>query len=181
MVENEQLKTQDDEIIFSARYSVSRVWLLLIVVAVFPTWLLFSVVYLDLVRGRYIDALLFSILPLLMLLFTLDSVFFKELLFYQDRVVKVWHIFGNRTIYYVAGKIVDPPRYWRWVLSGHHIRETRPGKNFVIQIPILYVGSMFPSTTVQKIETIMDYLTQDVENNPRTFKKASLPKEVICS
>jgi hypothetical protein len=180
MGDDEQTKTEQGEIIFSARYSVLRVWSMVIVVAMFPTWIFCYLLYIDVVHEKYIHAFFVSVLLLLMLLFTLDSILFKELLFYQDRVVKVWHIFGSRTIYYVAGKIVDPPRYWRWVLSGHHIRETRSGKNFVLQIPVLYIGSMFPSTTARKIETIMDYLTQDVQNNPRNFKKASLPKEVIC-
>jgi hypothetical protein len=178
MVDKDQITKLEDEIIFSARYSPFRVWIMVMVVALLPMWLLFRVCYLDLLRGKYMDAFIVSVLPLLMLLVTLDSIFFKELLFYQDRVVKVWHLFGRRTIYYSAGKVVDPPHSWRWIFSYHHIRETRIGKNFVIQIPILYIAWLFPSAAAAKIETIMDYLTQDIEDNPRNFKRATLPKEV---
>ena len=178
MADDYGMTMHDDDLVFSARYSASKVWFAVIVLFTFPMWLMFNVCYLDLLRGKYIDALISSIVPLFMLLFVLDAIFFKDLLFYQDRVVKVWYLFGQRTIYYRAAKVVDPPPYLRWILTNHHIRETRPGKRFVVQIPILYIGSFFPSESVAVIARILDYLTEHSEDNPRIIKKAVLAKEV---
>lgn len=179
MGDDEQTKTEQDEIIFSARYSVFRVWFMVIVVEMFPTWILCYLLYIDVVKGRNIHAFFVSLLLLLMFLLALDSMSFKELRFYQDRVVKIWHIFGSRTIFYRTAKVIDPPSYLRWL--SYAIRETEEnGKDLLLQMPVSYVACLFPSDSSKMIGKILDYLTEDTENNPRTFKKVGLPKEVIC-
>jgi hypothetical protein len=174
MAKDDGMTTHDDDLVFSQGYSAFKVWFSVIVLGALPMWLMFYACYLNLLRGEYIDALILSAVPLAMLLFVLDAIFFKELLFYRDRVVKVWYLFGHRTIYYRAAKVIDPPPRFRWILTYHHIRETRPGKAFVLQIPILYIGSFFPSASAEVIARILDYLTEHSQDNPRIIKKAEL-------
>jgi len=179
MADSEEITSQEEEILFSARYSVFRVWFMVIVVVMFPTWIFCYLLYIDVLKGEYIHAFFVSVFLLLMLLLALDSIFFKELLFYQDRVVKVWHIFGNRTIYYRTAKVIDPPWYLRWL--SYAIRETgENGKDFLLRVPVSYVAGLFPSDSTKTIGKILDHLTEDTENRSRRFKKARLPKEIIC-
>jgi len=179
MVNDDQMKTHDDELVFSARYSPFRVWVMVIFIAMFPIWVFLRVSYLNLLRGEYLNAFLFSAPLLLMIYFTLDSILFKELLFYSDRVVKIWHFFGRRTIYYRRAKVIHPPWYLRWL--GHAIRETREnGKDLLMQMPVSYVACFLRADSIKMIGKILDYLTEDTENNQKPFRKARLPKEVIC-
>lgn len=181
MLDNGRAKTQEDEIIFSARYSPFRVWFSVIIMFLPFMWLFFGVAYADLLRGKYINALLLALMPSIALLFTLDSIFFRRLVFYEDRVVKLWYVLGQRTIYYSRAIVIGPPKYFHWLSSVYAIRETgENGKYLLMQIPISYIAFFFPSATSKGIETIVNCLTGDTANIPkRIFVKSRLPKEAI--
>jgi len=179
MANNDGINEQDNDLVFLARYSVSRVWFSVIVVWVFPTWVLCYLLYVDMLKGNYVHAFFVSVFLVLALVAILDSTFFKELRFYQNRVVKVWHVFGNRTIYYRTAKVITPAWWLRWLSCV--IRETtEDGKDLPLQLPVSFIACLFPSYSRKVIGKILDYLTEDTENTSRHFKKASLPKEVIC-
>ncbi len=102
MVDNEQTATQKDQVIFSARYSLFRVWFTIIAHSPFLL-LVFYVVIRCAMKGDYMSAALLSLVATPALLLVLDSIFFGQLVFYQDRVVKEWHFLGQRTIYWGRG------------------------------------------------------------------------------
>lgn len=174
------ISASEDEIIFSARYSLLRVWFSVIVAFLFPMYLFFYAAYAEVLRGAYILAATCCLMGCVILLMTLDAILFKALLFYADRVVKVWHLFGRRTIYYSRAKVIGPPKGYEWVSSGHAIRETRTGRDFLLQVPISFMAFFFSSGTSKKIASILDYLTGDKEKNPRISTKSILPAEVIA-
>jgi hypothetical protein len=119
-----------------------------------------------------------------MLLLALDSVFLNEITFYQDRVVKVWSLFGERTIYYSRASVKSPRLYDRALSSAHIIFESKDdGRPVRWRLPILYHSFFFPSEVAKQIDVILDYLTEEVieENNPKKFKKFWLPKKIMQS
>jgi len=49
-----------------------------------------------------------------------------------------------------------------------------------MQMPVSYVACFLRADSIKMIGKILDYLTEDTENNQKPFRKARLPKEVIC-
>jgi hypothetical protein len=175
-----QVNVPADDIIFAARYSPRKLWFYIIAFFTFPLVLMFVGVCLALAQKNYRGAVAGLTLGSVILLVFLEAIFFKELLFYRDRVMKVWHLFGQKTIPYTRANVKRPDWYMRWVSSAHHIFESEEdGRPIRMRLPLLYHSSFFPPKTATKIEMIMDYMTEDKENNPRKFRKSILPKEVV--
>jgi len=136
--------------------------------------------YLAALEGKY-RGLATLLLPAAILPFLLDSVLFKEILFYQDRVVKIWHFFGKKAIRYSNGSVSFPEWYMRWLSSAHFIFESKEnGRPVPMRMPLLYNAFFFSVDSAKQIEKIMAYLTEYDERHLRKFKKATLPKEVLC-
>ncbi len=169
-------KEPQDEIVYTACYSKWRMYIsFLIMMPLYFTLAIGTIIFM-IIDKKFIGALLWILIFLLpMTVLTLDSILFKELVFYSDKVTKSWYLFGSRTIRYQAAKIVGPPRNFEWLSSAYQIRETNEfGKTILKQIPILYISFFFPSKTSKTIREIGDFLTEDKENNPRPFKKANI-------
>jgi len=181
MVGEKQAVTGEDEVIFEARYSRFKVWLC-IVVAIIPVLVLsFGAAYLCLLENKYIGAVALFLIGSAGLLFTLDSALLERIVFYRDRLTKYWYLFGSRTIHYSRAMVKAPDRYMRLLSSAHFIAEIKEnGKPVPMRLPIMYNSFFFPSDAANTIKLITDYLAEDTEKNPRIFKKAMLPGEVIC-
>lgn len=179
MGDDEQTYTEENEIIFSARYSPSKVWFTIITLFMFPMWILLSSAYHLTLKGQYSIATGCSLLGTAILLFTLDSLLFKELLFYRNRVVKVWRFLGQRTIYYSRAKVTGSSTSYRYFLRVFQIKESQIGKALFIQVPISCIFFFFPPDVRNKISNIIDYLADDTSTGLKMFNKSSLPKEVI--
>jgi len=124
-MDDAQKSIDEDEVIFSARYSVAKLLISMIVAFIFPMVMLFGVAYPAILEEKYLRAG-FAILIASALLFVyLESVFSEQLLFYQNRVVKRWYLFGRRAIHYSNASVTDPEWYIRWLSSGHYIFESR--------------------------------------------------------
>jgi hypothetical protein len=182
MASEEPTTPHSDEIIFSARYSLFKVWISAIVVLVPFLWIFFAVVYHNFVVGDYVGATLFCLLATsLLFLVLLDSILCKELIFYHDRVVKTWHIFGQRTIHYSRAKLNRATTRLRWIAPVSAILEVNENGGYLLwQIPISYIAIFFPSDTSKKTEAILDYLIGGTENVHGRFMNSTLPKEAIC-
>jgi len=169
-------KIHADEIVYTACYSKWRMYISLLIIMPFYLTLLIGTIIFCINDKEYVKALLLILIMLLpWIVIILDSILFKELVFYSDRVTKSWYFFGSRTIYYKHAKIVGPPRNMKWLSSAYQIRETNDnGKTILKQIPILYISFFFPAKTSNSISEIGDFLTGDKENNPRPFNKTNL-------
>jgi hypothetical protein len=179
VVNNSQANAPGDEIIFSARYSPFRVWIS-VVVHLFPLGLILAIACVGVESGQYGMALLLWIIFMVLILEFLDSLFLKEIRFYRDRVAKLWHLFGSRTIFYSKAQVTGPPDFYRHLSSLHSIREIRDnGKASLLQVPIVYISFFFSSDTAKRMGQIIDCLTEDTESNPRMVRKLTLTKEDI--
>jgi hypothetical protein len=180
MPESDQTNLRKDEILFAAESHTTKVLLCVMIVGWFPLLMAFGGAYFAFVREDYFGGALLWFFGFIMLYVPLDAIFFKELLFYQDRVVKVWHLLGQKSIPYSRASVKGPDWYMRWLSSAHHIFESKDdGKPIPMRLPLLYHSFFFTPKTRKRIEMIMDYMTEDKENNPRKFRKSVLPKEVM--
>lgn len=177
MVENEQLSAQEDEVAFRAQYSLLKICFS-ILVCIFPLLILFGAAYLAIAAGKYVPAVACLFLAVIILMLPLEGIFVKHLLFYRGRIVKVWYLFGQKTISYSEASVKKPDM--PWLSSVHFVFQSRDnGKPVPMRLPIHYHSFFFASDTAEKIEAIMDYLTDDKQNNPRKFKRFTLPVEVV--
>ncbi|MFZ5866838.1 MAG: hypothetical protein ACOYXY_13225 [Thermodesulfobacteriota bacterium] len=181
MANTDQIPVQANDVVLSAEYFGPKVWLVIIVLVI-PVMCFFSAIaYLSILDGTYTGSLALLVAASALII-ALDSLFLKEIVFFQDRVMKAWHLLGQRTIYYSKASVTDPRVHMGWLSSSgvHYIFESNEnGKPVRWRIPIGYIPFFFPSDTARTINMIMDYMTEDKENNPKKFKKAMLPKEVI--
>jgi len=178
---NTQTAAHEDEIIFSAQYSILKAWFSLLVAFLPVFWLLCYAAYTDVMNEQYMKAVILIVIAAPVALFMLDTIFFARLVFYEDRVVKSWHAFGQRTIYYSTARLNRPPRHFRWVSSAYAIRQVKcDGSYLFMQVPILYIAFFFPTSSAKKIDLIVDYLTSDSTYEMGMFTKHSLSKEEIC-
>jgi hypothetical protein len=179
MGNDHQVTDPRDEIILEARYSGAAFWLSQIALLVFGCLVLYAS-YDYLLRGDYIKVALGLICAPFVLTVTVDQILTREILFYPDRVVKIWRFLGRRTIYYSNGQVKGPPPHLRWLQKAYHIKEVRQkGTNILQRVPILYNTRFFPSETARQVAVIMEFLTDKSEDNPRTFRKTLLPREAI--
>jgi hypothetical protein len=189
VIQNAAREAAHDEVIFSAGYSIGNVSLILI------TWCLSVCLFVYLWHGSaygvaqdIYDAIadggrdpLYllacgSIMFLLLLPFlpiVLNPICFKKIVFYSDRVEIVRRILRSKTIYYSNARVDRGT-----LLPGYLIEEVRE-KGKPQRTPFLYDFQLlfFPSEAAKKIETILDYLTDDSTNKgTRLFKKCELPR-----
>jgi hypothetical protein len=171
-------KEPQNEIVYTGCYSKWRMYISLLIQIPFYLTLVIGTIIFCINDKEYVRAFLLTLMFLLpCILITSDSILFKELIFYRDKVTKLWYLFGSRTIYYGNAKIVGPPRNMKWLSSAYQIRENNDkGKTILKQIPILYISFFFPSKTSKAIKEIGDFLTDDKESNPRLFKKTNLQR-----
>lgn len=182
MVDKSEISANGDEVIFSAQYSSFRVWFSFLTAFTFLLTLLIAGACFAIRDGNYLGGGALAFVAACGALFILDAIFFKELLFYGDRVAKVWHLFGQRTISYSNASVSFPQWYMRWISSAHHIFESKEnGRPVPLRLPIMYNAFFFPADTWERIDTIVNYLTQDDDNNPKKFRKTKLPKEIITA
>jgi len=167
-----------DETVYTGSYSKWKMYISLLITMPLYLTLIIGTIIFCINDKEYVKALLLILILLLpWIVILLDSILFKDLVFYSDKVSKSWYFFGSRTIYYKYAKIVGPPRNMKWLSSAYQIRETNDnGKTILKQIPILYISFFFPSKTSKTIREIGDFLTDDKENNPRPFKKTNLQR-----
>lgn len=181
---------EDDEVILCVRYRISVDFIDPLVAATFLLLIAYgSYHYLPQVmeQGEYDDALLLAACLPTCLACAIDQLFTKHILFYRDRIVKVWHLLGQRTIPYKNAKLAGDYRRWvSWYvgddksISLYEVDEK--GKHRLIHIPIYFLK--VPKETRGKVEIAISYLV-GVEVGPklyeksRRFVKSELPKEVL--
>lgn len=115
-----QQPSQSDELIYFVKYSPLKLLL---------SWLVNSLgiyliigVNIEILRaGEYFNGVLWTFMSLAILIIFLDSILFKGLYFYKDRVVKMWRFGGKRTIYYTNAKVYSPPSIFKWLTSSYKI------------------------------------------------------------
>jgi hypothetical protein len=188
VMQNAPIDSAEDEVVFSAKYSIGNVSAILV------TWCLSVCLFVYLWHGAthdiaydiydgivvgeldpiYLLALgsIMLILLLPFLLLALNPLCFKEIIFYPNRVETVRRIFRGKTIYYSNGMVE------RGTLLPGYLIEELPEKGQLKSIPFLYAFELFffPSEAGREIETILDYLTDDLSKKKlRPFKRFILP------
>jgi hypothetical protein len=185
VIQNAPIEAAQDEVILSAKYSVGYVsvilvsWCLVICLCRGPVYTIAHDIYDGIFVGGQSplfflisgSIILLLLLPLLSV--ALSPLWFKEIIFYANRVQIVRRIFRRKTIYYSNATVKRGT-----LLPGYLIEEVRE-KGQPQRTPFLYDFQpyFFPSEAEKKIETILDYLTDDSTNkSTRLFKRCMLPK-----
>jgi hypothetical protein len=146
-----------DEIIFSASYSRPRA-LLGFVVLMLPGLLFFVLGCLAVLFGEYGAAAFFLSLSLPVLIFGIEESFSERVIFYRDRVTKVWQGFGSRTVHYSNAQVASPQANSIW-FADYGLRETGPNAKW-LQFPPFYINlSHFSPDDRGRIQTTIGYLT----------------------
>jgi hypothetical protein len=179
---NNQTEKSTNEIILTVEYWWGNAWfwigqVYLLLLAWGGWWALPGIIQ----KGRYVLATMMALGIPCLILIVVDFVFTKQFLFYEDRLVKEWYFFGRRTIYYRRMRVRCTPSHLKWLSTGHAFVEDRGNLMAILfQIGIAYNGRYIAPDAAKKIDTIVNYLTGDSEENPRPCIKAALPKEVLC-
>jgi hypothetical protein len=115
--------------------------------------------YKTFVKGSYIGVFLTFVLGVIALQFLLDYLFSDRIIFYRDRVTKIWHALGSRTIYYSTAKIF---RYTESLAYDWVIREKGPyGEYISMQLPIVYSRQLYHSDASEEIASILNDRTEE--------------------
>lgn len=110
----------------------------------------------------------------------LDILLVKKIVFYGDRVEKVWHLLGRRIIPYSKTEVRGPSDSFRWLQKAYAIRAVgSDGKRHLMQIPIFYNARFVDPAVAMQIDAIMAYMADGLVNKPTRFAKVTLPKEVV--
>jgi hypothetical protein len=186
LVDNHSVAPQDDEVILCVRYTTGGGYAgLLVLIAVWFCWGFYILV----LQGDYLGAAVVAPGCLMMLGVAASNLFFKHLLFYRDRIVKVWHLFGQRTVSYSRAKMCVNTWIRPRILpygKPFSVKETdSTGRVRLIQTSIAF-GSVFVSPdTGDKVESIMSYLVGEEDKSKlyeesRIFVRSALPKDILC-
>jgi hypothetical protein len=191
VMQNAPIDAAQDEVIFSAKYSIGNVsailvtWCLSVCLFVYlrhgVTYHIAYDIYYDIVFGGLDPLYLLALGSIMFILFlpflplALNPLCFKEIIFYPNRVEIVRRIFRSKTMYYSNGAVKKG-----MLLPGYLIEEVKD-KALPHRTPFIYDFEpfFFPSEAGKKIETILDYLTDDSSKKKlRSFKKFILPGQV---
>jgi hypothetical protein len=103
-------------------------------------------------EGKYLEMVVMIMADLMAFLAVVDYTFSDRIIFYRDRVTKIWWGLGSKTIYYFDAKVSKNSKGLEWC----QIREKGPnGKPFLFQIPIRYYPDLFHSQESEKILSIL--------------------------
>jgi hypothetical protein len=191
MVDNTNETSQlDDEPILCVRYTTALKWLARIVMPP-VVFLLFYAIHLFLLREDYLRALIVAVPALTFLVGGIDTLLTKHILFYRNRITKVWYFLGQKTIPYARAKLRVFPAYmrnwpgWRTAMKSFSIVEVDDkGRDTLIQFPISYSFVSVAPATRKAVEAVLTYLLDipkgwDIYETKGFFAKCTLPKEVI--
>lgn len=185
-----QMKPQDDEPILCVRYTTDLGWVVRIAVLGMGVLLLYAM-HLFLLREDYLRALIEAVAASIFLAGATDSLLTKHIVFYQDRVVKVWYFLGYKTIPYARGKLRVWPAYMRYHLGYKTARKSfgilevdDTGRVPLLQMPIGYCFICVTPTWRKQVETVMRYLLggeegADIYEADGVFVKSTLPKDIL--
>ena len=175
----EQIKDRGSEIIGSAHFSVGRaivhiiggcIAFLLCVIAGFGALFMGEML---------VSAFLFLIVPL-MFPGLLDLLLSDRIIFYGNRVTKIWHILKPKTIYFSSAKVkrnkmsTDPAKW--------EITENGPSDwvwGWYMQRQILYEPRFFFSEASQEIHSLLTELAGDEIESGRYTRKDRVIATVI--
>ncbi len=172
----EQSKERGNEIIGSAYFSIGRALFRMIRVSVVFS-LCVMTGFITLSAGEPLLSVLMFVGCLLMFPGLLDLLLSDRIIFYGNRVTKIWHILRPRTIYFSRAKVgrdkSRDPLEWE-------IRETGPnGEYLFIQKLIFYNPRFFPSEASQEIQSLLTDLADDEIEGRRYSKKADLIAVIV--
>ncbi|HQB40052.1 MAG TPA: hypothetical protein PL053_12385 [Deltaproteobacteria bacterium] len=176
-----------NQVIFAAVYSRPKVILALLINAL-PFYLIIGIAYELFLTNNYdyksldlLTSAFFGLAALSAMIIILDSLLFKQIVFYTNRVTKYYYLLGQITVYYSNAEIDGPPGQFKWLSSAYKIRKTDEYGNALLkQVPMLFFAFFFSKRDMEQINNIINCLTEDLKNNPRIFKKNILNEEELC-
>jgi hypothetical protein len=157
-VNTEQNKRLGDEIICCAYFCRGRALIPILVTLLLLVYFVYGS-HETFLKGDYLGMLIFFVTDLMAVLFLLDYLLSDKIIFYRNRVTKIWHAFGSRTIYYSSAKAHRNPESMTesWTIS-----ETRlNGKVLFPQIPICFQRRLYSADALEEILSILSDLAGD--------------------
>ncbi len=181
MVDKEPTSSQYNEPILTVPFTTGWRWFGAIFTgcAVFAEF--YGGLYVFSLKGQYFRTACSIIVMLMFPPLTLDILLGKEIVFYRDRVEKVWHLLGRRIIPYSRAEVRGAVDQFRWLQKGYTIKEIgADGKRHLMHIPIFYNARFVHPAITKQIDAIVTYMAGGPLNKPTRFTKHTLPKEVVC-
>lgn len=185
-----QTGPQDDEVILRVTYNTFTFWFLSIFCLGLTT-LGWYVVYVCVLRSAYLLALICVPGALGTLAVTIDGSLTKHILFYDNRLVKVWYFLGQRTIPYAKAKLCVNSGYrqWRYGDAGKSFRVWEiddTGRVLWSQVYVGYCYPCVPGETRERVQTVLSYLlgledSSKFYEKSRSFVRDRLSREVLWS
>jgi hypothetical protein len=176
----------DDEIVLRVRYTEIKGWVRIFILILSGAFIIDTACFFMLPRAEYRRAIMCLVGGAALLGFALEVLFTKHILFCSDRVVKVWHVFGKRSIPYNMTRL-DFASFLNGPRKGkvYVIKEVgTSGSVSLLQVPIFYRAYMVSPETDKQVDAVLSYLVgiegnSAVNEKVRVFQRSTLPKEVL--
>jgi hypothetical protein len=193
VVDKDDTRPQGDEVILPV-HSSSLLVKVAGVIFIGLVALFYDTPYRAMTRGDYLEGVFLGFTCLGLLVAGVDILSFKHILFHRDRVVKVWYLFGQRTIPYARAKLAVNPAWTRslvWLAPAKgkpepfRIYETDGGSKVrLLQIPIGYGPLGVAPETLDRVAAVISYLVgvedrAKLYEESRIFAESELPKELL--
>jgi len=136
-------------------------------------------------RGDYVKGIVGPLGGLGLLLFGLEVFLRKQIVFYHDRIVQVWHFLGKRTIPYKRARLIVPPvAYLVWTKVYRFKEADDNGYVPILQVPIAYSAMFASRETRKKVDKIVSFLVgvkddRSINEKSRLLQEHILPKELL--
>lgn len=157
-------------ILYIAKYSLIRMMFIFLISYPLPMYLLIGSSIDLFASAEYLKSasLIFLTAPLAYIFW--ETIFTKEIIFYDKSVSKIRYFTGEVNIPYYNGYIVCPTGLSKLLSSAYHIRNFR--YSFVHRIIVIMI--FFSKETRVRVEDIIHFLTDHSHGSVRKFTKTKL-------
>ena len=174
----EQSTERGNEIVGSAHFSMGRAIFSIMGPCIVSLYCIMAG-FITLSRGEPLWSVLLFVVGVLVLRPLPDLILSDRIIFYGNRVTKIWHILRPRTIYFSRAKV------WRNQFRGDTlmwvIRKTGPnGERLFMQKPIIYRPSFFLSEESEEILSLLVDLADDEIEGGGYSRKDGLVAGIVC-
>lgn len=157
--------------IYIAKYSSFKLLITFILLYPLPLYIIIGSSIDLFAASKYINSLSLILVVAPLICIFIESLLTKEIIFYNDSVSKIWHLFGEIRIEYAGGYIVCPTGFSRFLSSAYHIR----GNNYSILHRIIFISFFFSTDTRKNVEDLISFLTDNSRKSVRKFSQIELP------
>lgn len=185
MIGEHETKPQQDEPILCVRFTRPLSWIAPIVVILTGCWLI-EIDYELIIHREYLRLAVCLFGTFCAFGLGLNHLLTRHILFYRDRVVKVWFFFGERSIPYSRALLI-PSRPGLVLRGGFALKDVMEnGWNALNPIPVTWVlfsTQLVSREMAQKVYAIVGCLAgvediHQIKEKSRRLQRTVLPKEL---